>query len=263
MDFLENYDKIKQGKITEEEAKVFKKAEKDLVNMFQNALRKPEPEQTSPEPSEQEDQEATVISGPVSMPPSDFQIHEEKELTYAQNMRYQRQFLRFLVSKLHTVNSMTDNVNSIKIPENFQMRPKEQDSDQKMMEQDSGLAQHRYFSDQRQELTYQQLYQQVSMKLHMILHQTKVHLSEISQAKSADIAFAQLQQTPRMQEVCMMLIAALEKLFQAIEYIQFPVKEDLARRMDLQYAENLGLNQINEEIKKLREVMMTDTFYNL
>ena len=61
----------------------------------------------------------------------------------------------------------------------------------------------------------------------------------------------------------MMLIAALEKLFQAIEYVQFPVKEDLARRMDLQQAENLGLNQINEEIKKLREIMMTDTFYNI
>lgn len=87
MDFLENYDKIKQGKIiTEEEVKIFKKAEKDLVNMFSNALRKPEPEKSSPEPLE--DQESNLISGPTKLPPTDFQIHEEKELTYAQNMRY-------------------------------------------------------------------------------------------------------------------------------------------------------------------------------
>ena len=117
----------------------------------------------------------------------------------------------------------------------------------------------------------------------------------------------------------MMLIAALEKLFQAIEYIQFPIKEDLARRTDLQKAESLGMGKtenestntaastahymsatnqsvdgqsetntlnedraansnkavldqladenelfvLNDQIKKLREVMMTDTFYHV
>ena len=55
MDFLENYDKIKQGKITEEEVQIFKKAEKELVNMFSYALKKPEPEKSSPEPLELED----------------------------------------------------------------------------------------------------------------------------------------------------------------------------------------------------------------
>ena len=36
---------------------------------------------------------------------------EEKELTYAQNLKQQRQFLRFLVTKLHTVNAMCDEIN--------------------------------------------------------------------------------------------------------------------------------------------------------
>lgn len=82
---------------------------------------------------------------------------------------------------------MTDSVNSIRLPEVSQPRPKDQDSDHKMGEE---VEQHRYFSDERQELTYQQQYQQISIRLHMILHHTKVHLHEISQAKSADIAFA-------------------------------------------------------------------------
>ena len=60
-----------------------------------------------------------------------------------------------------------------------------------------------------------------------------------------------------------MLVTALEKLFQAIEYVKFPIKEDLARRMDLQLAENLGLNQMNDELKKLRRIMTTDMFYVL
>jgi|TARA_B110001450_G_C17186666_1_gene305656 hypothetical protein len=36
---------------------------------------------------------------------------EEKELTYAQNQKLQNQFLRFLASKLHTINSMSDEIN--------------------------------------------------------------------------------------------------------------------------------------------------------
>jgi hypothetical protein len=44
---------------------------------------------------------------------------------------------------------MTDNVNCITIPETFLVRPKDQE-DHKTSEEDT----HRYFSDQRQELTY-------------------------------------------------------------------------------------------------------------
>jgi len=40
----------------------------------------------------------------------------------------------------------------------------------------------------------------------------------------------QLVETNRYHEVTMMLIAALEKLFQAMEYVQYPVREDLKRR---------------------------------
>ena len=50
-----------------------------------------------------------------------------------------------------------------------------------------------------------------------------------------------------MRGVCMMLIAALEKLFQAIEYIQFPIKEDLARRTDFSKAEALGMGKTDSE----------------
>ena len=68
--------------------------------------------------------------------------------------------------------------------------------------------------------------------LHNILFNCQNHLVQISEARQAlsPTFAAQLAQTPRMHEVCMMLIAAFEKLFQEIEYVQFPIKEDLARR---------------------------------
>ena len=34
----------------------------------------------------------------------------DKSMTYAQNMKYQRKFMRFLVNKLHAINSMCDSV---------------------------------------------------------------------------------------------------------------------------------------------------------
>jgi hypothetical protein len=46
---------------------------------------------------------------------------------------------------------MTDNVNNIRIPENLNLRAKESESENKMIEceTNTGLAMHRYFSDQR------------------------------------------------------------------------------------------------------------------
>jgi hypothetical protein len=66
--------------LSEEDAKIFEKAQKDLKSMFTTALSKPEDKIS-------EDDESTMISGPVALP-IDFHIREEKELTYAQNMRY-------------------------------------------------------------------------------------------------------------------------------------------------------------------------------
>lgn len=71
----------------------------------------------------------------------------------------------------------------------------------------------------------------------------------------------QLLRTPRLHEVSMMLIAALEKLFQAMEYSQFPVKEDLARRQQLSLSEALGFESyVNDQIKLMRELMMNTAF---
>ena len=38
-------------------------------------------------------------------------FREEKELTYADSMKHQKQFIRFLITKLHLVNAMTDDIN--------------------------------------------------------------------------------------------------------------------------------------------------------
>lgn len=128
------------------------------------------------------------------------------------------------------------------------------------------------FSDQLDSVTsttYQEHYQNMTVKLHMILRHTKTHLEDIKQRKAgpdgatSSLAYVQLQQTPKMQEISVMLVTALEKLFQAIEYVKFPIKEDLMRRNDIQLAENLCLNQINDQIKKLRRIMTTDMFYVL
>ena len=40
LDFLENYDKIKQGNVTPDEAKRYKQTELDIVNIFKKSLNK-------------------------------------------------------------------------------------------------------------------------------------------------------------------------------------------------------------------------------
>ena len=192
---------------------------------------------------------------------------EEKELTYAQNLKQQREFLRFLVTKLHTVNAMCDEINRDFIFDHagsligscfgwsdaagsYSMNnrgKKDEDSKQNNQSSSSSHDIHdpvssnssqsplQIFSDQHDPYTtvpYIQRYQRISGVLNNMLLNTHNHLLQISEARQAlgpNFA-AQLQQTPRMHEVCMMLIAAFEKLFQEIEYVQFPIKEDLAKR---------------------------------
>lgn len=58
-----------------------------------------------------------------------------------------------------------------------------------------------------------------------------------------------------------MLIAALEKLFQSIEYVHTPVKEEMDRRDNMKEADALGfIDDIGGRIKDLREQMITVTF---
>ena len=50
-----------------------------------------------------------------------------------------------------------------------------------------------------------------------------------------------------------MLIAALEKLFQSIEYAHYPIKEEMDRMENLKEADALGfIDDINDRIKELR-----------
>ena len=56
----------------------------------------------------------------------------------------------------------------------------------------------------------------------------------------------------------MMILTSMEKLFQAMEYVQQPVKEDLKRRLYVHLSEALGFeSQIDKNILRVRETMMT------
>lgn len=59
-----------------------------------------------------------------------------------------------------------------------------------------------------------------------------------------------------------MLIAALEKLFQSIEYAHYPIKDEMNRKQNLKEADSLGfIDQIASRIKELREQYITVTFH--
>lgn len=178
------------------------------------------------------------------------------------------------MAKLHTVNAMSDEINRDFIfdpagsligssfgwsdaSNSYSMNTKTREDEDSKFGASSGSSHYDIYdptssssspsaapqipSDQHdpfESVPFIQRYQRIASALHSMLLNTQTHLLSISAARSAlnPTFAAQLQQTPRMHEVCMMLIAAFEKLFQAIEYVQFPIKEELARRMQLKQA---------------------------
>ena len=100
-----------------------------------------------------------------------------------------------------------------------------------------------------------QKYHAIVNDFHQMLKSVQRHLSAIEDAKFDPVrrhpdhgsvqpclAYLQLVQTPRLQEVATMLMVSLEKLFQAVEYCCQPIKQVMvAEKHSL---DSLGLDHV-------------------